>query len=383
MTGTSITTISPHRMAHPLPSPRHPPPPPPPPTRRAYVTMATGDAAGRNALVLVQSLRDVGSTEEILVLASRGGSGSAACRGEDGGAWHAAHPERVGKISCTGPHTVAEEILSPHLLTSLSALGAEVRVFDPIPLTNYTKHMPGGTTMFWGMALNKLVVFNLTEYAKIVVIDSDTMALVNLDHLFDTPAFTASVTHSCCNRAAPGVLSGGLWVLEPSHAQWANAQRLMATGSPVLDHGAPVLDAAGAQVYEHWKVGELNIVRAMVTNFVYNSSRDVSWPAMEDYNHGYVPGLALLPEFSPDRMREVMHSAYSKSMPHEVRAWEGFNESVWVSRGRSPATPWRALSLEYDQCAMSICDCLPGRFTPWAYKSIHFSCARSAWRVGG
>jgi hypothetical protein len=73
-----------------------------------------------------------------------------------------------------------------------------------------------GTQSFWGMSLNKLRVFNLTQFRKVIFMDSDTLVLKNIDHLMREPYFSAPATFSCHNRISPPRISGGFWVLEPS-----------------------------------------------------------------------------------------------------------------------------------------------------------------------
>lgn len=74
----------------------------------ALVTMATGDESGRHAVALIQSLRDSGTRiPNILVMLFRGSPGSADCQ----------DPVKRKKrqrdhISCEGPDTTAEEIVS-------------------------------------------------------------------------------------------------------------------------------------------------------------------------------------------------------------------------------------------------------------------------------
>lgn len=111
----------------------------------AIVTMATGDGHARLAISLVQSLRDVSTrVPHIVVLLSRGGVGSKDCQDYN---WKKSHG-RV-EVDCSGPHTIAAEIISEHYVAVLQALGAEVRVIDPIPETPFTKAIPGGRSVFW------------------------------------------------------------------------------------------------------------------------------------------------------------------------------------------------------------------------------------------
>lgn len=82
----------------------------------------------------------------------------------------------------------------------------------------------------------------MTEFKKIIYMDSDTLVLKvrhascsyvasihlcvrslssrlclmqNIDHLALEPTFTSAFTYSCCNRNDLPRISGGLWVLEP------------------------------------------------------------------------------------------------------------------------------------------------------------------------
>jgi hypothetical protein len=77
-----------------------------------------------------------------------------------------------------------------------------------------------------------------------------------MDHLFNEPTFTASITYACCNHNAPAIPSGGLWVLEPSAHLWGLMDEQMRLGEPVYDgaSGLPVLDANGKQTYQEWRL---------------------------------------------------------------------------------------------------------------------------------
>jgi alpha-N-acetylglucosamine transferase len=68
----------------------------------------------------------------------------------------------------------------------------------------------------WSATLAKLQVFGLTQYRRIVFLDSDMIALESLDHLFSTPHISAVITA----RSVPGEeekcssLNSGLMVIE-------------------------------------------------------------------------------------------------------------------------------------------------------------------------
>ena len=113
----------------------------------AIVTMATGNDAARMAIALVSSLRESKTrVQDVVVMLVRGGIGSPECLGEDGGQWKL----KSGRtdVQCSGPNTVAEEIISPHLIETLrDKLGAVIMVLDMIPSTKWTADIPGGREM--------------------------------------------------------------------------------------------------------------------------------------------------------------------------------------------------------------------------------------------
>ena len=162
----------------------------------AFITMATGDESARHAVALVQSLRDTNTRiPTVHVMLFRGGAGSVDCnnpflrkaRGRD-------------HINCDGTDTVANEIVSQRYLDAFTRLGVTYAVEDPLPESQYTKDIPGGRQIAWGMALNKLKVFSKVEYKKVLWSDSDILVLNNIDHLMLEPDFTGAFTNDCCNR---------------------------------------------------------------------------------------------------------------------------------------------------------------------------------------
>ena len=95
--------------------------------------------------------------------------------------------------------TEADDIVSQQYLDAYARLGAEVRIIDPIPDTIYTSMIPGGRATFWGMSFNKMRIFKMTEFRKIMFIDADVLVLRTIDHIMAEPDFTAAFTTECCN----------------------------------------------------------------------------------------------------------------------------------------------------------------------------------------
>ena len=358
-------------------------------SRRAFVTMATGDSAARMALALVQSLRDVGADAsiEIAVLLFPGGIPSPDCS-----PWQAAHNRSHRECSAVG--SLPEEIISSRYVDAFRALGAKVAVLDAIPRTPFTVDIAGGTTSFWGMALNKLVVFKLLQYEKIVYLDGDTLVLRNIDHLFAQPTFTSSITHDCCVRNAAVWPGGGVWVLAPALDLWARLVTAMEEGAPVFDphSGVPVLDEGGVQRRATWEDGDLAIVRHVFSRFnhaVIDMNR--LWPWIADSRHGHVEGLRAMPWYRNHSEAQLAHSMWEDVeghlyYPNPGKQGDPRREGFIGGDGWDGVAPtWHALSAEYDQFIVD-CVCLPSRHTPHrkrpedgaetGYFTVHFTCMR-------
>ena len=72
----------------------------------------------------------------------------------------------------------------------------------------------------------------MTEFKKIVYMDTDTLVFKNMDHLALEPTFTSAFTYSCCNRNDAARISGGLWILEPDRRVGEYMWKLMVEGQP-------------------------------------------------------------------------------------------------------------------------------------------------------
>lgn len=88
----------------------------------------------------------------------------------------------------------------------LEILESEEDVTLPDELTRNNKWVR------WNGTFDKLLVFGLEEYDKLVFIDSDMLVLKNLDHLFEYPHLSA-----CCDgQYCKDDLNSGLMVIEPT-----------------------------------------------------------------------------------------------------------------------------------------------------------------------
>lgn len=125
----------------------------------------------------------------------------------------------------------------------------------------------------WGMALNKLRVFGLTQYKRVIWIDSDTFVLNNMDHLILERDFTSAFTNDCCNRNADAKMSGGLWVFTPS-------QRLMDTVTDMISKPVPGSNNEG------WMFGDMQVVQYLFGRIDAEISGRKEWPFSRDLRQG-------------------------------------------------------------------------------------------------
>lgn len=161
----------------------------------AIITMATGDPAARFAITLMQSLINVGTqVPNLIVLLFRGGGGSQDCRNGTVKA-ERGRPHQ----HCGGSDTLDWEIVSQKYLDAFERMGVQYIVMDGIKRNEFTSMIPGGESSFWGMAFNKLRVFEFMQFRKILWLDSDILVLKNIDHLLLEPDFTAAFTNDCSN----------------------------------------------------------------------------------------------------------------------------------------------------------------------------------------
>jgi hypothetical protein len=232
----------------------------------AILTMASGDEAGRNALALMQSLRDVETRVPKLVLVlMTGGVGSNECHAK-------------ARPGCAAS-TVPEDIVSSVYLDAFRKLNVELLVMQPIPATEFTRQVAGGLQGGWGMAFNKLRVFGLTQFRKLLWMDADTLVLRNVDHLLAQPEFTAAFTNDCNNGNAAYKISGGMWVLEPSEARMKIIDGIVQSGK--LGEG------------QEWRLGDMEIVLFLFAKFTRASREDGFWPSSYDLRQGRTPGVEL------------------------------------------------------------------------------------------
>lgn len=70
---------------------------------------------------------------------------------------------------------------------------------------------------YWNHTLFKIKVFDLTQYDKIVFLDTDMIVLSNLDHLFDLEHMSAVDAGAVIHPEWKGGINSGLMIIKPDH----------------------------------------------------------------------------------------------------------------------------------------------------------------------
>ena len=81
----------------------------------------------------------------------------------------------------------------------------------------------------WNNTLDKLYVFSLTGYDKVIFLDSDMMVVRNIDHLFDAPHMSAVVA-DVFNEPDLRKLNSGMMVIEPNKKDFEGMVNLWTSG---------------------------------------------------------------------------------------------------------------------------------------------------------
>ncbi|XP_068656379.1 inositol phosphorylceramide glucuronosyltransferase 1-like [Aristolochia californica] len=146
--------------------------------KEAYVTLLYGDEFLLGVRVLGKSIRETGSTKDMVVLVS------------DGVSYY------------------AKELLK--------ADGWIVEFISLLANPNQVR-----PKRFWGV-YTKLKIFNMINYTKVVYLDADTIVVKNIEDLFKCGKFCANLKHS--ER-----MNSGVMVVEPSETTFKDMMRQVGT----------------------------------------------------------------------------------------------------------------------------------------------------------
>jgi glycogenin glucosyltransferase len=161
----------------------------------------------------------------------------------------------------------------------------------------------------WNHTLSKLLIFDLTQYEKIVFLDADMMVLQNLDHLFKLPHMSALVADKLCHEHWVQ-LNAGLMVIEPQSGLAASivshASALERTGE--CFGMEPLLHAQ----YPDWPERpelhlnqKYNVFFSSIERYVNRYGYNVNWTCPDDKTIAVLHFIGLEKPWSLSRIRQL------------------------------------------------------------------------------
>jgi hypothetical protein len=239
-------------------------------------------------------------------------------------------------------------------------------------VTPFTKDIPGGSSTFWGKAMQKLEVFNMTsvpldsnkpedQITSLLWMDSDDYVVngKNVDHLFNYPVYTGSIVTACAWKIGPAYYGGGIWHVKPSKDLF-------------LDIMAFINRPLPGTVNEGFTLGDMQVIRHYFSEGApLSSAIEPLYPAINDLRCGYVPGLKKLGGFR-EMTQEQFDSWMDKNLDSRKPRIEGC-----VPSPASPRPSWHLFPIYLDQCVGTF-NADPGRMEPLEQLySVHFSCLQN------
>lgn len=151
--------------------------------KKRYITLCNSEKYLRGTLVLYESLNATNTTIPLVVFCPK------------------KTPEKVRQI------LKRYAVLSADNACRLEIAESEEDVTLPKEITQNNKWLR------WNGTFDKLLVFGLAQYDKLVFIDSDMLIFRNIDHLFDAPHLSACFDGQYDKHN----LNSGLMVIEPTN----------------------------------------------------------------------------------------------------------------------------------------------------------------------
>lgn len=172
-----------------------------------YVTLLSTDSYLMGVLLLAKSLREAQAKYPLLVVCSNGVS------------------DKTKRI--------------------LTRYGLKYVALDEAIMVDTTKYNVAPGYEHWNNTLDKLYVFSLTDYDKVIFLDSDMMVVRNIDHLFDKPHMSAVVA-DVFNEPDLRQLNSGMIVIEPNKRDFEGLVNLWTSG------GIKLANAGDQDVIRAW-----------------------------------------------------------------------------------------------------------------------------------
>lgn len=164
--------------------------------RYTFVTLLSTDSYFHGVMMLRWSLKKVGSQYPLIVMCS----------------------DRVSQEVC--------ECLEQKNITVF-------RLADHIVINDVVNQ--GKRNSNWTFSFDKLYTWTLSQYDKVVFIDSDMQVIRNIDYLFDYPHMSA-VRADEFNEPGLDKLNSGLMVIEPNKKEFDGLCEVLESGRVQLEH---------------------------------------------------------------------------------------------------------------------------------------------------
>ena len=172
--------------------------------RCAFATLVLNDRFGAYAYALYRSLKATGTTAPLVVMTTPDVSEAT-----------------ISTLLKLGgeSNNVTEAAASPNAVPTRSVIRVHRIGRVQYPSRYRVTHEDNETRK--SLRFTKLEAWRLTSYRKVVLIDTDTMVLRNIDALF-----TCAAGSAVADMGAPTNFNSGIFVLDPSEAVYAELRRL-------------------------------------------------------------------------------------------------------------------------------------------------------------
>jgi len=245
--------------------------------KNAFVTLATSDEYGIGALVLAQSIRNVGTNADIVILISNG--------------------------------------VSPKLADSLNSIFTKVIKINELNSGN-TEILNLINRPELGVTISKIHCWKLTEYEKCVFLDADCLVIKPIDELFEKMELSA-----VCDLGWPDCFNSGVFVFKPNHQTFNELLDLLKTENSFDGGDQGLLN----QYFSDWFDSDI----AKRLSFIYNMHSTASYtylPAFKKFGERvkviHFLGAIKPWHYSYNKENGEITSTYMAThhMPH-VRLW--------------------------------------------------------------
>nr|XP_054770811.1 glycogenin-1-like [Lytechinus pictus] len=192
---------------------------------QAFVTLVTNDRYAYGALVVGQSLRDVGTTRQLAIL-------------------------------------ITPEVTQP-MRRQLSMLYDYIQEVNPLDSQD-DAHLALLTRPDLGITFTKLYSWRLTRYSKCVFLDADTLVLQNVDDLFDREELSAAP-----DVGWPDCFNSGVFVFKPSNETYRGLLQCAVTQGSFDGGDQGLLNT----FFSDWATADIN----KHLPFIYNMTSAISY----------------------------------------------------------------------------------------------------------